>query len=88
MTQIIIAIFNFPPPISSINHLTVLILDPRDGNVPVSYIQKYLVNKLNLFSEDEVSILRTNITSYVQGHIFKNTDVLVLLICAYIKNKI
>ncbi|XP_042455904.1 E3 ubiquitin protein ligase DRIP2-like [Zingiber officinale] len=28
----------------------------KDGNIPVSYIQKYLVKKLNLVSEDEVEI--------------------------------
>lgn len=40
-----------PLPQISANYLRI-----KDGNVPVSFIQKYLTRKLNLISEDEVEI--------------------------------
>ncbi|WOK99399.1 E3 ubiquitin-protein ligase [Canna indica] len=41
---------------SSLPQISINYLRIKDGNVPVSYIQKYLATKLNLFSEDEVEI--------------------------------
>ncbi|WOL08002.1 E3 ubiquitin-protein ligase [Canna indica] len=42
---------------SSLPQISTSYLRIKDGNVPVSYIQKYLVTKLNLFSEAEVEIM-------------------------------
>ncbi|URE01272.1 E3 ubiquitin protein ligase [Musa troglodytarum] len=41
---------------SSLPQISTSYLRIKDGNVPVSYIQKYLVTKLNLVSEAEVEI--------------------------------
>ncbi|XP_074573256.1 E3 ubiquitin protein ligase DRIP2-like [Curcuma longa] len=41
---------------SALPQISTSYLRIKDGNIPVSYIQKYLVKKLNLFSEDEVEI--------------------------------
>ncbi|XP_074577337.1 E3 ubiquitin protein ligase DRIP2-like [Curcuma longa] len=45
---------------SSFPQISTNYLRIKDGNVPVSYIQKYLVNKLNLFSEAEIEITCRN----------------------------
>lgn len=39
---------------NSRRRVTLILLYGRDGNVPVSFIQKYLVKKLDLTSEVEV----------------------------------
>ncbi|KAG6537867.1 E3 ubiquitin protein ligase DRIP2-like [Zingiber officinale] len=45
---------------SSFPQISTNYLRIKDGNIPVSYIQKYLVKKLNLFNEDEVEITCRN----------------------------